>query len=184
METEEKNNTQDPQSPQDQPTTAPIIDVQPPQQDIGSGPASQNQADAVAPSFSSPTEPSSQPASMAEPSEQKKPTDSPGIPQAPDPVKQPELTAPKKHGAPLLVIGVAIVVAAILAVFTIFAFSKQDKESPKPSAGLNETQQPAVEQVTPQTVDNTSREVDEAIQSVDEAADFSEDELSDRALGL
>lgn len=166
------------QAPAAQPTTAPILDVQPPKQDdIATPPPEQETPAQPTPSETpQPTTPSieSTPSPTSEAS---------ANPAAPDPVKQPELMAPKKHGAPVLVIVIALVVAAVLAVFTVLAFTQQDKNAAKKQPA-NGTAQQSPQAVTPGTVEETSDEVDAAINELDDLADFPEDELSNTSLGL
>lgn len=167
------------QAPAAQPTTAPILDVQPPKQgDIATPPPEQETPTQSTPSETpQPTAPPSE----STPSPASEASVNPAA--APDPVKQPELMAPKKHGAPVLVIVIALVVAAVLAVFTVLAFTQQDKNTAKKQPA-NGTAQQSPQAVTPGTVDETSDEVDAAINELDDLADFPEDELSNTSLGL
>lgn len=99
---------------------------------------------------------------------------------APDPVKRPEIAASNKHGAPVVPIIIALVIAAALAVVTILAFKNAEKAA-APTTN-NSTQQEA--ELTPESVDAATSEIDQSLNEVDEAADFPEDELSDQNLGL
>lgn len=102
---------------------------------------------------------------------------------APDTIKRPELPATHKHGAPIVPIILAIVIAAILAVVTVLAFKSVDPVTPERATQSDDTSQSEAA-VTPQSVDQTSAEVDEALNATDEAADFPDAELSDQSLGL
>lgn len=151
-----------PEAPKE-PASAPILDVQPPSQS------------------SEPVVPST-PEIATQPDNQL--ADEPAVTEtgAPDPVKRPEITAKHKHGAPVVPIIIALVIAAALAVVTVLAFKSAEKAAAPTTDGTNLTQQES--EVTPQSVDDTSAEIDQALNSVDEAADFPESELSDQTLGL
>lgn len=170
MEENDRSNNQDQPNRGNEPGTAPIIDVQRPVQ----GQSAPVAAPEGSGTFTDSTDTSTAEAATG-----------PGVGNVnpaeagkPDPVKQPELMPPKKHGKPVMAIILAIMVAAILAVFTVMAFNKKDSG---PSSDQSASQQ---EDVTPETVDGTEKEVDESLNAANDAQDFPENELNDETLGL
>lgn len=87
-----------------------------------------------------------------------------------------------KTGAPVAAIIAAVVVAVGLAAVTVYAYiSSNDKAANTTDTNQNETSNsPAV---TEQDVDETSNEVDGALNSTEET-DFPDSELTDQSLGL
>lgn len=163
------------QTPQD-PGTAPILDVQPPKQEnVVAPPPAQDQ----------PANESQVPVStdVAKSTSDSVENTTAETTVAPNPVHRPELTASQKHKTPVLIIVIAILIAAALAVFTILAFTQQDKTTVKQQPA-NGTAQQSAESVTPESVDQTAGEVDSALNDLDAASDFPENELSDSNLGL
>jgi len=107
------------------------------------------------------------------------PTSSGGSNQPPDPIKTPELMPPK-HGKPIGAIAMAVIIAIGLSALATYTYVK-----------TNQTAQPATTNTTVQEqatttsdVDDTTKALDESVNSVDEAEDFPENDLTDAALGL
>jgi uncharacterized protein HemX len=89
----------------------------------------------------------------------------------------------KKTGTPIAAIAIAILVAVGLAGVTVYAYMKTQNETKSPyETGSQQTEQPA--SVTPADVDSTSKEIDDAVNSIDDSKDLPENELSDQSLGL
>lgn len=88
---------------------------------------------------------------------------------------------PKKHGAPKAAVAIAIIIALVLAGVTVFAYLKTKNNTP---AGNQQTQESTEAPVTTQEVDDTSSEVEEAIDATNDAADLDSNEVSDTNLGL
>lgn len=105
-----------------------------------------------------------------------------GLPERPDPVQVPELNKPKR-GAPVITIVVAIIVALGLAGLAVFAYMKTNETKKTPES--NQPVSPAAaENVTTQDVEEVDSQTEADLNSVDEATDFPETDLSDQSLEL
>lgn len=100
---------------------------------------------------------------------------------------QPEhpATPPKSHHAPLIAVIVAIIVTLGLCGLVVYAYMKS-KNNPTPAKTTNNTSQTPVAkpQASPEDVDQVSADIDQSLTSLDDAADFSANAISDQALGL
>lgn len=165
------------QAPNNQPTTAPMVDVQPPQQNQGPEPETSVADTPVAEAPATPpvggdTDFSNEPVEETSSASADSPVS--------NPVTTPQLAAHNKRRGPVLVILLAIVLATALAGVAALAFMKK---APKP-AQTNQTNQQSDNAVTTGTVDDAAKDADNAVNSVDESTDFPEEDLSDQTLGL
>lgn len=167
---DENTPTDQSQNPKE-PTSAPIMDVQPVATE--DEPATSN-TDSV-----TSTESISQP--PTESTDKKPLVEEPAPLATADVPKQPE-PAVHKHGVPATAVIVAIVIAAVLALVTIMAFKNAEKAVAPVNNTSVETQQE--EPATPESIDETTTEIDQALEGADEAADFPDEEISDETLGL
>ncbi len=163
----EENNTSPSQETRE-PQNTPILDVQPPTP--ASTPVRSDVPSASNPSVVAPP-----------PDEEQTSSSSTTETSTLDSVKQPVATVPHKHYAPIVPIIVALIIAAILAVITVLSF--QNTNAPEPAKNT-QTPTQAEAAVTPESIDDTSAEIDQALGGVDESSDFPEDALSDQTLGL
>jgi uncharacterized protein HemX len=90
-----------------------------------------------------------------------------------------QTTAPKKPKTPVGLIVFAIVVCIGLGALTIYTFV-QTKKKPETQQTTTQTTTPAV---TAEDVENTSKELDETVDGVDNT-DVNDNDLSDSSLGL
>lgn len=126
-------------------------------------------------------------------SESTPPADTPPVdpPQSPPSDTTPDApaaappAAPKKHGAPVVAILLAVIVAVALAGVAVFMYLKS-KNAETLIKGSESSTQTVVEkpQASPSDVDTTTKEIDDTLTRADDAADFSANELSDTSLGL
>lgn len=174
---QQNNNPQQPTEA----STAPILDVQPPNQDeVASSSATVREA-SRSESLQNSNATNSQ---ISGDNTYAQNEATANVSKTPDPAKQPELLASStKHKTPVLIIVVAIVIAAALAIFTVLAFTQQDKTTIKQQPANGTAQQPA-ESVTPESIDGVTNDVEAALNGLDAASDFPENELSDSSLGL
>lgn len=86
-----------------------------------------------------------------------------------------------KSGAPVFAIIAAVLVAIGLAAITVYAYMETQKDN-KPATTQTNTQEDDAA-ADSQAVDDTSKEIDKALEASDEA-DFPEDELTDQNLNL
>lgn len=89
-----------------------------------------------------------------------------------------------KSGGPIVAIIAAVLVAAGLAVITVYAYMKTVQKDEKPAA--SQTAEDAARDEKEETgaeIDQTAKDIDGAIESSEEA-DFPEEELSDQNLSL
>ena len=99
--------------------------------------------------------------------------------------------APHRNNKKLAAI-VTVIVALVLAgtaVYVYLSANNNTENSPAESAGTDESSNATApeQDLTPATVediDQTASEVDQAVNALDEASDFAEDDLSDETLGL
>lgn len=100
----------------------------------------------------------------------------------PVPAAQPgKAKPPKKHGAPVAAVVVAIIIALGLIGVAVFAYMKSHKHTPAPAT----TAAPAAPAAVSATdVDNAGKTVDSNLQKADDAKDFPTTDLSDTSLSL
>ena len=152
------------------PKPTPVMDIQPPQ------------AQSVK---AAPTEPEV----VAEASTSAEPTTQPPEGTADQPEAKPLVAqvtaATAKRKAPIATIVVAVVVAVALAAVSVVAFMQTDKKQATTSgntpATTQETAKPAV---TTSDVDAATKEIDDSLNSANDAADFDTKSLSDTSLEL
>jgi uncharacterized protein HemX len=121
----------------------------------------------------------------AKPAEPIGPVDSPHDTPADDYPQPPPHIEHKSH-PPIVAIIVAVVIALALVGVTVFAYmsSKNDTKHEGDDHEMTEQQSSQQSAATTTDVDDTSKEVDSTLGSVDENKDFPESELTDQALGL
>lgn len=90
-----------------------------------------------------------------------------------------QTAAPKKARTPVGLIAFAIIVCIGLGALTIYTFM-QTKKKPETQQTTTQTPAPAV---TAEDVDQTTKELDETVDSVDNT-DVTDNDLSDTSLGL
>ena len=112
---------------------------------------------------------------------EEKSTDQPVSPPGVDLVGTPELPAKVKHGKPVGAIVMAVVIAVGIAALAAFAYIKTNNTAQPASTQPTTTQQDAA---TPKDVDDANSDVDDSINSTNEAQDFPDNDLTDAALGL
>ncbi len=106
-------------------------------------------------------------------------------------VKQVVEVHPHRNNKKLAIL-ITIFVGAILASIAVYVYmsaNNNTKEadpapSPSPQQSTEQSSKVDTEPATAQDVDATTGEVDQAIESLDDAGDFSDEQLSDESLGL
>lgn len=97
-----------------------------------------------------------------------------------DPVKP---SQDRSTRAPVFAIVAAIIVGGALVAVTVFAFKNSVKEG-TPAATTTQQESTVPAAATTTDIDQTSAEIDKSLKSLDDTADFPDDELSDTTLGL
>jgi hypothetical protein len=98
------------------------------------------------------------------------------------PYQQP--TVPKGHKAPVVAIILAMIVCLALSGLIVYKFISSKKSNVGTTTSSNSNPTVAKPQASPADVDQTSSDVDQALNSVNDAADFSANAISDQSLGL
>lgn len=168
------------------PQPRPVMDIQPPQQSV---PVTDVRPPQEAPVASTlPTSPSPEPVQPAPASteesvvtSQTEVANEPATTQPPVPLAAQPPT--HKHSRlPLVAIIVAVGLAGILGTFAVIAYNDSSKQ---PTTATTSETAPAVkETVSPTAVDETNAAVDSSLNSVDDAAEYNDNSLSDTTLGL
>ncbi len=101
----------------------------------------------------------------------------------------PLVATPGNHGAhhraPIGAIMVAVVVAAVLAVVSVYAFNNTQRTADNNATDKTAEQaKPAVETVKQSDVDATTKDIDATMGQLDESSQLNSEELSDNSLGL
>lgn len=110
------------------------------------------------------------------------PVSSPAEPQPPAlPTERPAALPPKAK-APIFAIITAILVAGALIGLTVFAFLKY-QDSPTPSPSPTTTEQ-ADNEATPTDVDQTTEDIDQELNNLNDDQDFDSNAISDETLDL
>ncbi len=87
--------------------------------------------------------------------------------------------------SPKVVIVLAVVIGAALIGLAVFAYMQtRDNTHPAGDNGTHQEEAQTEAQASPADVDNTTKAVDDALSSVDDAQDIPESELTDQTLGL
>lgn len=96
------------------------------------------------------------------------------------PAKPDDAPVPPKTRAPVVAIVVAVLVSGALIGLTAFAYFNNQKAAEQPAPESNAAVTPA----TADDVDDTTESIDEAINELDDNADFNETDVSDETLTL
>lgn len=89
------------------------------------------------------------------------------------------------HRAPIGAIMVAVAVAAVLAVVSVYAFNNTQRTADNSATDQTAEQaKPAAETVKPSDVDATTKDIDATLGQLDESSQLNSEELSDNSLGL
>lgn len=175
------------------PTSAPVMDVQPPRpaQDVVDPAVSSEDSTPASPVTDDMPSIADETGLGVEPQQDASVPVAPPAPEAPAPtdnkpnLSMPELPAHAKKKSPMLAILIVIVLALGLAGGAVYLYMKT-KDSTKNTQTTNTTNTSNATEtpITQADVDNTVKEVDDAVNSLDDTKDLNENDLSDATLGL
>lgn len=89
-----------------------------------------------------------------------------------------------KNHVPVFAIVCALTVSGVLAALTVFSFSNNDQSNDSTATPASTIEAPKVDTAKPADVDTLNAAIDQDLQAIDEASDYSDAAVSDTTLGL